>query len=228
MTKIIEDIVYVIPARSGSKGVKNKNIRKLGDRNLIEIAVDCIQEHNKSAKIIINCDSIHYLDKVNRNVTKYLRPIQLANDNTLMCDVLNEMQLNCKSYKQYNLVSIVQPTCPFRLPKHLELAERKLKDNQHSTLTSVTKAGDVHPSRMYTIEENTLGSLDRKMESENRQNLAEIYHRNGLIYITNKNTLSQQKILDSKPGYIEIEREFCINIDDEFDWKLANALFSTI
>ena len=227
MTKIIESIIYVIPARSGSKGVKDKNIRRLGERNLIEIAIDCIQEHDKSAEIIINSDSINYLDAVNRNVNKYLRPQHLGNDNTQMCDVLNEMQLNCEIYNRHNLVSIVQPTCPFRLPIHFELAEKKLIENSHTTLTSVTKAGDAHPARMYTMQGNVLQSLDRTMESANRQNLAEIYHRNGLIYITNKEILSQNKILDDKPGFIEVERDFTLNIDDEFDWKLASVLFSS-
>lgn len=228
MARIIDDIIYVIPARSGSKGVKDKNIRQLGERNLIEIAVDCIQEHDKEAKIIVNSDSTEYLNAVRRNVIKYCRPKYLANDDTLMCDVLNEMQMNCDLYKKHNFVSIVQPTCPFRLPEHFERAEKKLIANSHETLTSVTKVEDAHPARMYTRRGNVLTSLNRTMESANRQNLTDVYHRNGLIYITNKTTLSQNRILDDCPGFIEIEREFTINIDDEFDWKLASALFNSI
>ena len=146
----------------------------------------------------------------------------------MMCDVLNEMELNCNLYKHYQMVSIVQPTSPFRLPIHFKLSEKKIKENYHSTLTSVTKVTDAHPSRMYTRQGNVLVSLDRTMESANRQKLAPVFHRNGLIYITNKKTLSQNRILDDRPGFIEIEREFTINIDDEFDWKIASALFNSL
>ena len=117
------DIVYVIPARSGSKGVKDKNIRKLGSRSLIEIAIDCILEHKPNATIILNSDSKSYLAQTDREVIKYHRSSNLAQDDTLMCDVLNDMEDNCRDYANHSIVSIVQTTCPFRLPVHFQMAE---------------------------------------------------------------------------------------------------------
>ena len=226
MTEKNLNFVYVIPARSGSKGVRDKNIRQLGHRSLIEISVDCIREHNPNALIILNSDSENYLTQTRREIIKYKRPFNLGGDNVLMCDVLNEMDLNCREYSKFQYVSIVQPTCPFRLPLHHKIAENKYQTGDHQSLTSVTRVDDMHPARMYRVFNERLISLDEHFESSNRQQLPEVYHRNGLIYLTTKEILKTGKILDSEPGYIEIPRRYCLNIDDEFDWHLANALFN--
>ena len=193
---------------------------------MIEIAVDCILAHKPNATIILNSDSKSYLDQTDRDVIKYYRSSNLGHDNTLMCDVLNEMDGKCPEYTNNSIVSIVQATCPFRLPVHFHMAENEFCIGKHKSLTSVTKVSDMHPARMYLSKGRHLEALNKEYESNNRQNLPEVFHRNGLIYITNKAILHSRRILGPNPGYIEIPRKYCINIDDEYDWEIANAIFN--
>jgi len=166
------------------------------------------------------------LAQTDRDVVKYHRSNNFAQDDTLMCDVLNDMEDNCKDYANHSIVSIVQTTCPFRLPVHFQMAEDEFFIGKHKSLTSVTKVNDMHPARMYRPRDGRLEALNEEFESNNRQDLPALLHRNGLIYITNKEILHSRRILGSSPGYIEIPRKYCINIDDEFDWQIANAIFS--
>lgn len=221
----MKDIVFVIPARAGSKGVIDKNIKPLNGRTLIQRSIDCIRAYDQDANIILNSDSYMYLNSVKGNITRFHRSKELGSDNTKMVDVLNDMENTCQLYRSCDIVVIIQPTCPFREPTDIRDGLSKFKENLFDTVISVTKMDDFHPARMYRPMSNTfLKPFSPKIQSENRQMLDDVYHRNGLIYITKKRILSERKIIGQKIGYIEISRERALNIDDIFDWKVAVAL----
>src|SRR3990167_680229 len=100
--------VCFIPARSGSKGVKDKNIRDLGGKPLLAWSIEFAKECGLTP--VVSSDSLEYLKTAyhhgcNNNI---LRPKELAQDDTPMFDVLKEAQLKS------DIIVLLQPTTPFR------------------------------------------------------------------------------------------------------------------
>ena len=127
-------IIAVIPARSGSKGVKNKNIKKIKGIPLLEFSVYAAEksmEKGYISDILVSTDSKDYLDLVSKyNIIKgYLRPANLATDKSPTIDsVIHGLNwLRDEKGKIFDAVMILQPTSPFRTPDHIKEAIRLLK-----------------------------------------------------------------------------------------------------
>ena len=124
MNKIIK-ILVIIPARKGSKGIKNKNFLKLGKYTLLEHSCLFSKKLSFVEKVVISSDS----EIAEKTAKKYnlifsRRPKNLALDNSLMIDVIkNEVEKN----NSFTHVIILQPTCPFRQINHYNDAYKKFK-----------------------------------------------------------------------------------------------------
>ena len=120
-------VLGFIPARSGSKGVKNKNIKKIKGIPLLEFSVYAAEksmEKGYISDIFVSTDSKDYLELVTKyNIIKgYLRPENLANDKSPTIDsVIHGLNwLRDEKGKIFDAVMILQPTSPFRTPDHIK------------------------------------------------------------------------------------------------------------
>ena len=121
----------IIPARSGSKGVKNKNIKKIKGQTLIEHAYNVANKSRIFDKIILSTDSKKYLNLLKRKIdTPFLRPKKIAKDNTVDIEVLfHEIKIYEKFYnKKFDYICLLQPTSPLRTIDHLKKSFRKILD----------------------------------------------------------------------------------------------------
>lgn len=221
--------VALIPARLGSKSVKNKNFKKICGKPLIDYTI----EVSLKSKLLKNNVFISTNNKKIKSVTdKYKigfvhRPNKLCADNTLMLDVIKHFKNYLNQFqKNFTHLVLLQPTCPTRTYKQIDQAIKLVK-NKNDTVVSVSKVGDVHPARMYKMKNKELIPLNKNLNSANRQDLPEFFHRNGYIYIfplkniLNKNSLYSKKIIP----YIMSSNNI-INIDTLNDWHYAEYLLS--
>lgn len=221
----ISDYIFVIPARSGSVGVPNKNIKILGGKSLIQRAVDCVLSFNMKSRVVVNSDSSSYLNSIKGNVIKFQRTEKNGRSDSLMIEVLQEMDEKLESFRSSKFIVIIQPTCPFRQPSQIRNAVKVIENNNFDSVISVTKMDDFHPARMYKVRGNRLESLDPNLESDNRQKLPTVYHRNGLIYLLKREVFLKGKIIGTNVGYIEVDKSLALNIDDDHDWNIAEKFF---
>ena len=114
------DVLGIIPARSGSKGIKQKNIQKLDGKPLIQYSIEQALD-SKISKLVVNTDDpkIALLSKSLGAEIPFLRPKKLAGDKTTTYDVIENTISHFKKISYFaDIVVILQPTTPFR-PKDI-------------------------------------------------------------------------------------------------------------
>lgn len=220
-------ILGIIPARGGSKGVPGKNIKLLGGKPLIAHAIDCAVESGKLSKIIVSTDS-EDIASVARDfgAEVILRPSDLATDSsnvvTAVKHVLEVLQ------EDFDIIVLLQPTAPLRTGSQLNEVIKMLSDSEKlEGVISVVPMDDVHPARMYNLEQdNHILPYLKDGESLRRQDIQPLYYRNGCFYAVKTKAFLEQNsfMVQNKKGYV-MDVNWLVNIDIPRDFALATVLY---
>lgn len=217
--------VAIIPARCGSKSIINKNLQKLGNKSLVERAIQSALDSRLFSKIILSTDIPSLIEeyKENPRVTLRERPSELAQDQTLMTDTVLDILENC-DVKDSDLAFLLQPTSPFRQSQDFKDIMTMFMEDGTDSVISVCSVGPNHPNRMYTIKHNCIFPL-RFTGFENKQDLPDVFIRSGHYYAFRVGSFRKQKtfFLKSCRPYV-ITRDRCVNIDEPFDLLVAKLL----
>ena len=180
-------IVTIIPARSGSKGLPNKNILNLlGIPMFAWSIIHAKYYSNKDDLIIVSSDSEEYLEIAERfNAVPFLRSKNLSKDTTKTEPVMDEI-LNSYSIDDDDIVVLLQPTSPIRRKKTLsKLSKIILSDNFESALT----VSNYHGFLWENINDNTISP--KYKERPRRQDMSPTYQETGSIYSTTYKKFAQ-------------------------------------
>jgi CMP-N-acetylneuraminic acid synthetase len=232
---LIKKVLGFIPARSGSKGVPNKNIQPIKNIPLLEYSVfSAIKAKEKGylSDVVVSTDSQDYLSILHGyNIEKeYIRPKKISGDSSPTIDSVMDVLKWYEKYKltKFDAVMILQPTTPFRTPEHIR--EAIILMNSDLTLTcvaSICKLADHHPLRIKRLLSN--GQLVNfchdyaELEPSRRQDFnPDAYIRNGAIYLTKvKDLESTGLIRGSKVAGMVMPEANSINIDEHMDYIVA-------
>lgn len=225
-------ILAVIPARGGSKGIKNKNLKYVGKKKLLEIAICEAKKVKKINKLIVSTDSIKIANEANKHGAEipFLRPKKLASDNSLSVDVIIHAinYFKKKDKTEFDYVIMLQPTAPFRKSVHIKKAiDILIKNKNFDSLVSVVDVEGIHPYRMKKIIGNRMVNyVDQGFwNMKPRQALPKVFIRNGCIYFIKVKTLLKNHSLIGNYCYaLEMKKNESINIDNMNDLKLANII----
>lgn len=228
-------LLAVIPARGGSKGIKGKNIKMLGQKPLIQYTLEVAQKSLYIDKIMVSTDSIEISKFCNEFGVEVpsLRPAYLASDESPTVDTILYLidQFEKENIKIENII-LLQPTTPFRTAEFVDMAITKYFDQGVDSLVSVLRVPDKYnPFWVYQQEPNhNLINLVMKGETviPRRQDLPISFIRSGEIYIFNANMCKNTKSLyGQKIGYIESSNKNYVNIDTKEDWKEAENIINS-
>lgn len=222
------NILAFIPARSGSKGLIDKNIKLLGGIPLIGHTIHAAKQSGIFKDIIVSTDSVEYQRisiEYGTNVP-FLRPEFLSTDTSTTMDMI-EYTLNELDWRNnYDTVVILQPTSPLRTTEDIINAYELFKVRNVNAVVGVTEM-EHSPLWCNQIDSNTL-SMDGfiKNISSNRQSLDQFYRINGAIYMAKIDYLLKYKdwYHDKSIGYI-MDKESSIDIDDKFDLDMAEFFY---
>lgn len=222
-------VLSIIPARSGSQGVPDKNIRNLAGKPLLAYSIQAALNSNLISDVFLSTDSKEYAEiaKQHGAWVPFLRASELAqNDSTAVSVAKNIIQrLRDEFSKEYDVVIWLQPTSPFRTAQDIDQSIEFLKEDEVDSVVSVYEVSDHHPSRMYRLQDGFLQSFVQEHPSMLRQNNEKIYHRNGAIYAFKNSTLEKYgNFFGDKIKPYLMPRERSINIDDELDFFIADYL----
>lgn len=222
-------VLGIIPAREGSKGVPGKNMEMIAGKPLIGYTIDVALNSGVFDTLIVTSDSSSILEYAGLfNIVLHKRPFHLSTDKSPVLEtVLTVLSFAESSFnKKYSSVFILQPTSPLREPWHLSEALELLKDNPDAaSVISVTKTSDNHPARMYKVEDGYLNSLQTEYEQMRRQELPAVYIRNGSIYITRRDALTNGNGIMAKPALAyPMDEKYHLNIDTLRDMQLAKLV----
>lgn len=224
-------IIAIIPARSGSKGLPNKNIRLLNGKPLLAYSILQAQETGIIDEIFLSTDSQEYADiaiQYGANVP-FLRSDVLASDSASTWDCVEEaLEQYSKIGKEYDLFVVLQPTSPLRTAGDIIHALNKMLLNNADSVVSVCEA-DHSPLLCNTLPEDL--SLKKFIRSEitskTRQELPTYYRINGAIYAVGTSYfLNAQNIYAGNSIAYVMPRERSVDIDTLFDFSLAECLLN--
>ena len=143
-----KSILCVIPARSGSKGILDKNIQKIGDKELIQLAIDKALNVKNISKIVLSTDSEKYADiGLKNNVfPNRLRPQDLSHDKVTLIKVLKyELEQEAKKKNYFDAVISLQPTNPFLKSRTIQKCIEAFLENPTKCVSIITEISNGHP-----------------------------------------------------------------------------------
>lgn len=199
-------ILALIPARGGSKGIKNKNIIEICGQPLIAYTIQAAIDSACFDEIIVSTDSQQIAEVAQKfgATVPFLRPANLAADNSKSEAVVKHALTFMNSLgKYYDLIVVLQPTSPLRKAKHIIEALDLLVTQDLPSLASISPVTE-HPLFMRAIDEKFL--LKKILSSPSnirRQDLPQYYILNGAIYINRpEDVYSEKPANDNLYGYI--------------------------
>jgi CMP-N-acetylneuraminic acid synthetase len=219
----MDNVLCVVTAREGSKGLPNKNIKELCGKPLISWVVDEAKKSKSIDKLILSTDSDKIIDIMKDKIEiPFKRPKRLSGDNSSIIDVLK----HAKDYfdkrgKKYKYILLLQPTSPFTLNTDIEKSIELVKKENIDTLISGYKLDQTHPDIMFFSKNGKIKWYNNAKKQINRQNLSELYIRSGNIYLFKSKLLSENKIYGDLIKFIEIPKKRAISIDDIHDFNIA-------
>jgi CMP-N,N'-diacetyllegionaminic acid synthase len=219
------NILYLIPARAGSKGLPNKNIKLLGNKPLIQYTIDFALNNLKSGdELCISTDdeNVIQIAKNSGIHVPFLRPSELASNTASTYDVImHAINFFKNKNRLFDLVLLLQPTSPFRTQTDFNnLIEAY--NNELEMVVSVKKAKENPYFTLY--EENEFGFLDKSKKGnfQRRQDCPDVYAFNGSMYLIKIMPLMEKKIYEfTKIKKIVMPEERSVDIDTMADWILA-------
>ena len=221
--------IAIIPARSGSKGLKDKNIKLLNGKPLLAYSIEAAIKSKCFDTIIVSTDSKKYADiaiKYGAEVP-FLRTKKNSSDKSGAWDVVKEVLDSYKKQnKEYDTFMYLQPTSPLRSENDIKKAYKLYKDLKANSIVSVCET-EVSPLYCYHLpKDNNLSKvLNIENENKRRQDTGKYYTMNGSIYLANvKSFLKTNDIYKKKCYAYVMDKTSSIDIDDEIDFTIAEAI----
>ena len=221
--------IAVIPARSGSKRLPDKNLLPLGQKPLIAHTIEAVVQSDCFDQVIVSSDDNRILDLAEgyKDIEAWQRPDYLADDTATVTQALSDVleKLECVE----GICGIFLPTSPFRHQKHINEAMNLLYPGVDSVI-SVSHFSAPIEFRMQFFQDQ---SLRLKIPEESplikgrtrSQEHEDFVHPNGAIYLSYINSYIEHNSFFSGNvcGYLMRKSE-SIDIDDYEDYKLAKSL----
>lgn len=221
--------IAIIPARSGSKGLLDKNIKVLNGLPLLAWSVKAARDTGLFSEIMVSTDSERYGDiaKEYGASVPFLRSAEMASDTASSWDALREVLLNYKGKcgLEFEDYCLLQPTSPLRTAEDIKKAYQVFEEKNAESVISVCEL----EHSIKTI--NTLatdGCMDGFFDSRlnaRRQDAETFYRINGAIYIQKTQKLLQGENIYGPKAYAFImDRAHSVDIDNYDDFVIASAL----
>ena len=227
------NIFGVIPARSGSKGIKNKNIQKIAGKTLLEISIKkfkLLKQQKIIKDFIVSTDSKIYADLAKDIGSKVqIRPKNLSGDKIRIVEVLNYLK---KEYKYDYFITLV-PTAPLISLSTIKKLIKFFIKNKKNSIGTMSKLDTIHP--LLAMDKKNKDKynyfIKGKFPRYPRQIRRKLYYYNGCVFIRNnnlikKNNYSNNCLGKSYAGFEILKDESC-NIDIPDDLNFCRKNFDT-
>lgn len=220
-------IFAFIFARGGSKGIKNKNLKKINSLSLVARTVKQAKSIKAIDKVFVSSDNKKILDEGNiHGALSILRPKKLCEDNSLeMKSWLHAIDYLKKKGMNFDLMLVLPCTSPLRTSKDIIDCIKKFKSNYHMVMTIFKTK--YHPALNIVKKNqfNLINKLNKGEKINQRQDVKNIYLIANSVYLFNPQKIFKKPFLfDKKVLGVEIPKIRAIDIDDEIDLKICKTI----
>ncbi len=230
------NILYIIPARGGSKGIPGKNIKELGGVPLVCRTISQARALTTDEHICLTTDSpqIRAVAEAHGLHVPFLRPAELATDQSPTRDaLLHAVEFYTSQGRRYDTIVLLQPTSPFRTPGQIAeavaLYRRLTTEGKKPDMVVSVKPAAANP--YYDIfEADETGTLHVSKGSgtiTRRQDAPQVWQYNGAIYVINTESLQREPMgaFARKIPYV-MDAASSADLDTIEDWNAAERRIS--
>ena len=218
--------IAIIPARSGSKGLKDKNIIDLCGKPLIAYSIEAALQTGTFDRVIVSTDSEHYADIAREyGAEVMMRGEKLSDDKATTFMVLEDILKN-RLTEPIDYFVLLQPTSPLRNSKHIKEAVTKFesKYNNFDFLVSMKESEHAKVLVNPIDDDESLKYFDTDFSSYRRQGYKD-YSPNGAIFIAKPDAYLQQKHFFGAKSIAYIMTTIdSVDIDNAIDLSLAKCI----
>jgi CMP-N,N'-diacetyllegionaminic acid synthase len=229
------DVLALVPARGGSKGIPRKNLQLLAGKPLVAHAIEAGLAAQLVSRVVCSTDDeeIAEVARVAGAEVPFLRPSELAQDNSedwpVFIHALRWLE-NADGWRP-RLVVNLRPTSPLRRPAHVDDAIRLLLESGADSVKAICVARQ-HPHKMWLrdaggcIEPYLKTSLRLERGPDvPRAELEEVYWQNGVVDVTRREVIvEQRRVIGTRVAGLVIDPAESIDIDTPLDLALAELL----
>lgn len=221
--------IAIIPARSGSKGLPDKNIKLFCGKPLIAWTIEAALKSQQFDEVMVSTDSETYAEIAKKYGAQvpFLRSEEMSSDTAGTWDTVREVIANYKKLgREFETLCLLQPTSPLRRAEDIVAGMNLFREKEANSVIAVCKLE--HSIRAC----NTIGkdlSMDGFFDSNTsgRRQDAELYYRiNGALYVQKVSELMQYKNLYGSKSYAYVmDKGSSLDIDDEIDFVMAENIY---
>ncbi len=221
-------ILAIIPARSGSKGLTDKNILEMCGKPLLAYAIEAAVKSGVFADVVLSTDSKVY-SEIAREFgasVPFMRPAKLSSDIATSSDVIIHVVEELKRLnKKYEAFMLLQPTSPLRTSEDIQMAVELFDEKGANAVISVCET-DHNPLWSNTLNKSLLmDNFINKFAKNRRQELPVYYRINGAIYLSKIDYfLKYRDFYHNNSVAFIMNKEHSVDIDDKIDFILAEEL----
>ena len=210
------DVLGLIPARGGSKGIPRKNLAQVGGKPLLAWTVEAALRASELTRVVVSTDDDEIAAEAGVEVLR--RPADLAADDTPMLEVVRHAAAELSP----DVVVLLQPTSPLRRAEHVDAAVRLLLESGADAVVSVVAVPHRYsPEALMDVVD---GRVVARGSARTRQEKALVYARNGPAVLAVRSERLGDDLYggDCRP-YLMDARD-SLDLDDSFDLELADLL----
>jgi len=217
------DVVALIPARGGSKGIPRKNLAPLAGRPLLAWTVAAAHETDTVGRVVVSTDDDEIAETARGLGAEVLRrPPELGNDQTPMRAVVDHA---LGELGAVDVLVLLQPTSPLRRPEHIDEAVRLLFDGDADSVVSVVEVPHrFAPESLMALDDGRLVPLGGS--ATRRQDKRLLYARNGPAVLALRPDRLGDDLYGGDCRAYAMRPEDSLDIDEPFDLELAEWLLS--
>jgi CMP-N-acetylneuraminic acid synthetase/spore coat polysaccharide biosynthesis predicted glycosyltransferase SpsG len=218
------NVLVVIPARGGSKGIPRKNLRALAGKPLLYYSIHNALQLEGDVDVYVSSEDEEILFFAKKFGAKaYKRDLNNAKDNTTLDPVIYEAyyEISKLENKEYDLIVTMQPTSPLLKVESIQKAIQVLIDNTKID-TVISCVNDTHLAWTKKNEEY----IPLYKERLNRQYLKPSYKETGGFLITRNSIITENARIGKTVELVELSEEQAIDIDTYADWNLCEYYIS--
>ncbi|WP_415308628.1 pseudaminic acid cytidylyltransferase [Candidatus Pelagibacter sp. Uisw_099_02] len=224
-----KDLICVIPARAGSKRIKNKNFKLFCNKPIISQVIGNLKKSNFFSEIFVSTNS-NQISKISDKLgVKVLRRSEKLSDDytdtkTVICDAIKKIK---KLNYSFNKVCCIYPTSVFIEIAKLKKAEKILKKNVPYVFSAKEYLHPIYRS-FYRDKYNYLKKNFPNSMNKRTQDIKNVFHDAAQFYLGwNESWENKLDIFDKNSKFIAFPKLSSLDIDDYEDWKIAELLWKT-
>lgn len=226
-------VLAVVPARSGSKRIEDKNVQEIQGRSLIGWAGRTLEATESVDRAIISTDAKAYAEEGRRHGldAPFLRPDELAADDAGDVPTMQHAVEAVEDHDgtTYDIILMVQPTSPNRRPEDLEACIEKLVATGADSVVTVSPVDKkFHPKKYIALDGDRIAFLHPDGATVRTQELEPLHWRNGVCYAMTRACLMEEDAIFTDDTRAHVVERPVANVDTPVELAWAEFLMGWV